>query len=197
MHAEDANDDADDTEGKITMSHNTVMKKSLPYVYRDADMVNDTEMRCRPSFFPERTHVGVDVDVNRSTDKDQLATKETQLEANHQNQPPELELKDDGLTDQVSMIAVQRDAPIAECAGAVTENQGVATRKQDEVRKFTHSPKFTYGMEGSMPKIDTNANPTIEMEMLDWASRDDLFNENGTIKAVMKEESGGKKPGPW
>ena len=66
------------------------------------------------------------MDVNRSTDKDQLATEETQLEANHQNQPPELELKDDGLTDQVSMIAVQRDAPLAECAGGRSTSSGNA-----------------------------------------------------------------------
>ena len=151
--AEDANCDADDTEGKMTMSHSTGDEVPTVFLFRE----NPSRSRHGREQVQRQGSVGDGGDTvgGKPANSSHLT-----------HQSPELELKDAGLTDQVSMVAVHRDARIAECAGAATENKGVVTMKQGEVRKFTHSPEFTCGMEGSRPKIDTNANPTIEMEML-------------------------------
>ena len=69
--AEDTNGDADDTEGKVTTSQDTVMNESFSYLYHDVDMINDTELKYRSSFFPDGKHVD-GMDVNRSKDMNQL-----------------------------------------------------------------------------------------------------------------------------
>lgn len=74
-------------------------------------------------------------DVNRSKERNQLvlrlskgelerqleATRRTATQATHQ--ASELELKSAGLMDQLSVVAAQRDALVAECAGAASENK--------------------------------------------------------------------------
>ena len=59
----------------------------------------------------------------------------------------------------------------AEYADAVIENKGMSMVNQGEMTEFTHTPE--YGKEGLMTKID----PTFDMEMPNWATKDDLFNE--------------------
>merc|ERR1712136_575725 len=73
-------------------------------------------------------------------------------------------------------------------------DKGVATMKQGEVAKFTLSPEFAYGEEGSPPKIPANATLIFEVELLSWVSKDDLFSDGGVIKSRLKEGSGWKKP---
>ena len=90
-------------------------------------------------------------------------------------QSTEMELKNEGIIDQMPVVTAHRDALITECADAVTEIKGVAKMNRCEVTKFIHSPEFTHGEEGSMPKIDANANPIFKMEMLNWVSKDDPF----------------------
>mmetsp|Transcript_14522 Transcript_14522/g.39836 ORF Transcript_14522/g.39836 Transcript_14522/m.39836 type:complete len:1166 (-) Transcript_14522:24-3521(-) len=83
-------------------------------------------------------------DVNRSKERNQLvlrlskgelerqleATRRTATQATHQ--ASELELKSAGLMDQLSVVAAQRDALVAECAGAASENKELE-RKLAEV----------------------------------------------------------------
>lgn len=71
---------------------------------------------------------------------------------------------------------------------------GVATMKKGEVAKFTLSPEFAYGEDGSPPKIPANATLVFEVELLSWTSQDDLFNDGSVIKAAVTESSGWKKP---
>merc|ERR1719436_247086 len=71
---------------------------------------------------------------------------------------------------------------------------GVATMKKGEVAKFTLAPEFAYGAAGSPPKIPENASLIFEVELLSWASKDDLFGDEGVIKTQLKEGSGWKKP---
>jgi FKBP-type peptidyl-prolyl cis-trans isomerase len=73
-------------------------------------------------------------------------------------------------------------------------DKGVATMKQGEVAKFTLSPEFAYGEEGSPPKIPANATLVFEVELLSWVSKDDLFQDGGVIKDEIKEGTGWKKP---
>jgi len=71
---------------------------------------------------------------------------------------------------------------------------GVATMKKGEVARFTLAPSFAYGTEGSPPKIPADAVLVFEVELLDFISKDDLFQDGGVIKALLKEGSGWKKP---
>lgn len=71
---------------------------------------------------------------------------------------------------------------------------GVATMKKGEVAKFTLAPEFAYGESGSPPKIPENATLVFEVELLGWTSKDDLFGDEGVIKALIKEGSGWKTP---
>lgn len=71
---------------------------------------------------------------------------------------------------------------------------GVATMKKGEVAKFTLSPEFGYGAAGSPPKIPENATLVFEVELLGWTSKDDLFGDEGVIKAQLVEGSGWKTP---
>uniref|UniRef100_A0A7S1EZS1 DUF8019 domain-containing protein n=1 Tax=Noctiluca scintillans TaxID=2966 RepID=A0A7S1EZS1_NOCSC len=73
-HGQEADDD--DDQGEKTNGANvtenvrasrtaTLPKEPFSYLYHNANKVaHDTEMRYRPSFFPEGTHVGVDMGVN-------------------------------------------------------------------------------------------------------------------------------------
>jgi len=73
-------------------------------------------------------------------------------------------------------------------------DQGVATMKKGELAKFTLAPEFAYGESGSPPKIPENATLVFEVELLSWASKDDLFGDEGVIKTQTKEGSGWKGP---
>merc|ERR1719183_991970 len=71
---------------------------------------------------------------------------------------------------------------------------GVATMKKGELAKFTLAPEFAYGEAGSPPKIPASATLVFEVELLSWASKDDLFGDEGVIKTQLKEGSGWKGP---
>jgi len=71
---------------------------------------------------------------------------------------------------------------------------GVATMRKGEIAKFTLAPEFAYGDAGSPPKIPEKATLVFEVELLSWASRDDLFGDEGVIKTQLKEGSGWKSP---
>mmetsp|Transcript_69986 Transcript_69986/g.176339 ORF Transcript_69986/g.176339 Transcript_69986/m.176339 type:complete len:565 (+) Transcript_69986:2-1696(+) len=71
---------------------------------------------------------------------------------------------------------------------------GVATMKKGEVAKFTLAPEYAYGESGSPPKIPANATLVFEVELISWASKDDLFGDEGVIKTQLKEGSGWKSP---
>jgi len=71
---------------------------------------------------------------------------------------------------------------------------GVATMKKGELARFTLKPEFAYGDSGSPPKIPANATLVFEVELLDWVSKDDLFQDGGVIKSEVKEGTGWKKP---
>jgi len=73
---------------------------------------------------------------------------------------------------------------------------GVATMKKGELAKFTISSEFAYGDSGSPPTIPANATLVFEVELLSWASKDDLFGDEGVIKSLVKEGSGWKTPKP-
>lgn len=71
---------------------------------------------------------------------------------------------------------------------------GVASMKKGELAKFTLAPEYAYGEEGSPPKIPASATLVFEVELLSWVSKDDLFQDGGVIKSLVKEGSGWKKP---
>lgn len=71
---------------------------------------------------------------------------------------------------------------------------GVATMKKGEVAKFTLAPEFAYGDDGSPPKIPEKATLVFEVELISWASKDDLFGDEGVIKTLLQEGTGWKKP---
>merc|ERR1719498_699939 len=71
---------------------------------------------------------------------------------------------------------------------------GVATMKKGERATFTLAPEFAYGENGSPPKIPANATLIFDVELLSWASKDDLFGDEGVIKTQLKEGSGWKTP---
>merc|ERR1719183_2448635 len=73
-------------------------------------------------------------------------------------------------------------------------DKGVATMKEGETSKFTIAPEFAYGEEGSPPKIPAAATLIFEVELISWASKDDLFGDEGCIKEDISEGSGWKKP---
>jgi FK506-binding protein 4/5 len=71
---------------------------------------------------------------------------------------------------------------------------GVATMKKGELAKFTLAPEFAYGESGAPPKIPENATLVFEVELLSWASKDDLFGDEGVIKTQLTEGTGWKSP---
>jgi len=71
---------------------------------------------------------------------------------------------------------------------------GVASMKKGELAKFTLSPEFAYGEAGSPPKIPANAVLVFEVELISWASKDDLFGDEGVIKSEVTEGTGWKTP---
>jgi len=71
---------------------------------------------------------------------------------------------------------------------------GVATMKKGEVAKFTLSPQFAYGDAGSPPKIPEKATLIFKVELISWASKDDLFMDEGAIKTLLTEGTGYKSP---
>jgi len=73
-------------------------------------------------------------------------------------------------------------------------DKGVITMKKGEIAKFTLAPEFAYGAAGSPPKIPENATLVFEVELISWASKDDLFGDEGVVKTVVTEGSGWKSP---
>ncbi|CAE8644243.1 unnamed protein product, partial [Polarella glacialis] len=71
---------------------------------------------------------------------------------------------------------------------------GVAGMKKGEIAKFTLAPEFAYGESGSPPKIPEKATLVFEIELLSWMSKDDLFGDEGVVKAEIKAGSGWKAP---
>lgn len=71
---------------------------------------------------------------------------------------------------------------------------GVATMRRGEVAKFTFSPEFAYGQAGSPPKVPPDATLVFEVELLNWSSRDDLFQDGGVIKTTVRTGIGYQKP---
>jgi len=71
---------------------------------------------------------------------------------------------------------------------------GVASMKKGEVAKFTLSPQFAYGDAGSPPKIPEKATLLFEVELISWASKDDLFRDEGAIKTILTEGAGWQSP---
>merc|ERR1712217_207245 len=66
--------------------------------------------------------------------------------------------------------------------------------KKGELAKLTLSADYAYGESGSPPKIPGGATLVFEVELLNWVSKDDLFQDGGVIKSQVKEGSGWKKP---
>ena len=54
--------------------------------------------------------------------------------------------------------------------------------KKGEVAKFTLAPEFAYGDDGSPPKIPAKATLVFEVELISWASKDDLFGDEGVLE---------------
>jgi len=73
-------------------------------------------------------------------------------------------------------------------------DRGVVTMRQGEGAKFTLSPDFAYGEEGSPPDIPPNATLVFEIELLSWVAKDDLFKDGGVIKTEVTEGGGWKRP---
>eukprot|EP00418_Pyrodinium_bahamense_P065919 CAMPEP_0179088380 /NCGR_PEP_ID=MMETSP0796-20121207/40210_1 /TAXON_ID=73915 /ORGANISM="Pyrodinium bahamense, Strain pbaha01" /LENGTH=602 /DNA_ID=CAMNT_0020785909 /DNA_START=54 /DNA_END=1862 /DNA_ORIENTATION=+ len=71
---------------------------------------------------------------------------------------------------------------------------GVATMKKGELARFTLAPEYGYGEAGSPPKIPGAASLVFEVELLSWLSKDDLFNDGGVVKTMIKEGTGWRKP---
>lgn len=92
----------------------------------------------------------------------------------------------------------ERDKPFEFCLGKGQVikgwDLGVATMKKGEVAKFTLAPEFAYGDDGSPPKIPEKATLVFEVELLSWATKDDLFADEGAIKTQVVEGSGWKVP---
>lgn len=71
---------------------------------------------------------------------------------------------------------------------------GVASMRKGELAKFTLSPEYGYGEDGSPPTIPANATLVFEVELLSWFSKDDLFQDEGVIKTELKEGDGWRSP---
>lgn len=71
---------------------------------------------------------------------------------------------------------------------------GVASMKKGEVAKFTLAPEFAYGERGSPPKIPENASLVFNIELVNFVSMDDLFEDEGVIKTRIVKGSGWQKP---
>jgi len=74
---------------------------------------------------------------------------------------------------------------------------GVATMKKGEIAKFTLAPEFAYGESGSPPKIPANATLVFEVELISWVSKDDMFGDEGVIKAEITEARVGRSQKTW
>lgn len=71
---------------------------------------------------------------------------------------------------------------------------GVASMKKGEKAILTCKPEYAYGKAGSPPKIPSNATLQFEVELLSWESDNDLTNDGGILKKVLKKGQGESKP---
>eukprot|EP00696_Hemimastix_kukwesjijk_P000984 gnl/Hemi2/11272_TR3897_c0_g9_i1.p1 gnl/Hemi2/11272_TR3897_c0_g9~~gnl/Hemi2/11272_TR3897_c0_g9_i1.p1 ORF type:complete len:568 (-),score=226.28 gnl/Hemi2/11272_TR3897_c0_g9_i1:223-1830(-) len=73
-------------------------------------------------------------------------------------------------------------------------DQGVATMQKGELAKFTIKSDYGYGDRGSPPKIPGGATLIFEVELLSWATDDNVTSDGGVIKKVVEAGSGHQNP---
>lgn len=61
---------------------------------------------------------------------------------------------------------------------------GIATMKKGEVAKFTLAP---YGGEADATKTSPDASLVFEVELISWVAKQDLFEDGGVIKSIVKK----------
>lgn len=66
----------------------------------------------------------------------------------------------------------------------------VATMRRGELSRFTVAPEYAYGDQGAPPKIPGGATLIFEIELISWKSKNDLFDDGGVIRTVLKKGSG-------
>lgn len=64
---------------------------------------------------------------------------------------------------------------------------GVATMKKGEQAIFTIAPEYAYGEAGSPPTIPANATLKFDVELISWASVNDICKDGGIIKKIIKQ----------
>ena len=70
----------------------------------------------------------------------------------------------------------------------------VPTMKQGEVARFTFAPEFAYGEKGAGDAVPPNATLVFEIELVGWASKDDLFSDGGAVLTQARPGKGWKEP---
>lgn len=66
-------------------------------------------------------------------------------------------------------------------------DQGIKTMKKGENAILTIPPELAYGETGSPPKIPPNATLQFDVELLSWASVNDICKDGGIFKKVLVE----------
>ena len=69
----------------------------------------------------------------------------------------------------------------------------MATMKKGEKCLLTCSPEYAYGEQGSGEKIPPNSTLQFEVELFRWQG-EDVTNDGGVIKNIIKEGEGYRKP---
>jgi len=66
--------------------------------------------------------------------------------------------------------------------------------KKCEVAKFTLEPEWTEGNSSKLPGLPEKESVILEVELLEWTPKEDLFSDEGAVKSQVKEGSGWKSP---
>ena len=64
-------------------------------------------------------------------------------------------------------------------------DRGIKTMKKGENAVLTIPPEFAYGEAGSPPTIPPNATLRFDVELLSWASVNDICKDGGIFKKVL------------
>ena len=64
-------------------------------------------------------------------------------------------------------------------------DQGIKTMKKGENAVLTVPPELAYGEAGSPPTIPPNATLRFDVELLSWASVNDICKDGGIFKKVL------------